>query len=222
MTPKLIWGGLLAACLTNVAHAAIEKGVSDPVTGQEWIRADTLEQGEALGYRAATTAEFSAYLTHGGFGNPSTTQEFFSRSVTSPLMDFTADISLEPAMFGQYGGPNVVMGWLDGSKEQVGAIMHTWGRQLKESEDCWYANSPACYTIFQVNEAAYGTLSEFVAGQHDRYAYGVGGDWAPAARALTQSSGSYYMLSAVPEPSTYALMGIGWLLITCATRKRRA
>jgi len=224
MSPQLIWGGLLAACLANAAHANIVQGAVDPTTGQQWIKASTLAEGEAQGYRAATTAEFSGYLTHGGFGLPSETQEFFSRTVKTPLMGFVADTYVAPSMPYEYSGPGVVMGLLDGSAEQVGAMMNTSGRQL---DYCPGSDYYGCYKSIPVNEAAYGKLSEFAAGQHDRYAYGVGGDWAGALNNLKQAGGgsyplSYFMLSAVPEPATYALMGMGLFLLAGVARKRSA
>jgi hypothetical protein len=45
-------------------------GVRDEATGLTWIKADSLAEGQAQGYRAATSAEFSAFLAHNG--RPST------------------------------------------------------------------------------------------------------------------------------------------------------
>jgi PEP-CTERM motif len=206
---------------SHAAMATIAPGINDPVTGTPWIKASTLEEGLAQGFRLATPQEFSDYLGHGGFGVPSATQEFFTRTASRSLMGFASDTYVPPAMPGQYGGPSVAFGRLAGGVDQLGAIMATSGSQL---DFCPGSNAYNCYKTIYVNEAAFGELSAMAAGQHDRYAYGSGGDWAGALKNLKQADGSYklgyFMISSVPEPRSWMLMGLGLLAISAAGRAR--
>lgn len=218
-----IVAGAVAALLSCGAQADISYGNYDSAAQLKWIKASTLAEGQALGFRAATTAEFSAYLTQGGYGAPSATQEFFSRSVVTPRMGFKEDTFVRPSMPYEYQGSSVSMGWLDGSPNQIGALMNTTGKQ---QSPCYPGDySYQCYSAIYVHEAAYGTLGEMVQGQHDRYAYGVGGDWAGALAEIKQSTGgynlSYFMVaSAVPEPGSLLMMGLGLAGIGALVRRQ--
>lgn len=216
-----IVAGAAMALLSSAAQATITYGNADATTGTNWIKATTLAEGQAQGFRAATTDEFSAYLTHGGFGAPSATQEFFSRTVLSPRMGFATDTYVPPSMIYEYAGPGVTLGLLDGKTTQVGAIMSTTGRQ---QSPCYPGDySYQCYSTIYVNEAAFGSLSEMEAGQHDRYSYGVGGDWKGALSNLKQPDGGYklsYFMVSVPEPSTWMMLSLG--LVGAGLARRRA
>jgi hypothetical protein len=220
---------------SGVAHAAVERGLTDQVTGQSWIRATTVDEGLSLGYHAASTAEFSAYLTNGGFGAESTTQEFFSRTVSKDLMGFASNANLLSIMPYEYGGPSVALGWLNGQSNMVGAMLHTSGSQMTA---CPGGYSYNCYTTIYVNEAAYGTLSEMESGLHDRYSYGAaspnapagygakGGDWVGALAKIKQPDGSYpmsyFMVSSVPEADTLAMLGMGLVAMALTVRRRQS
>jgi PEP-CTERM motif len=202
------------------AQAGISTGVADPVTGQSWIRATTLQEGLDAGFVPASTADFSAYLQHGGFGGPDANQEFWTRTSAAALMGFQADAYVSSSMPYEYSNPSVALGWLNGNTSTLGAILFTTGRQMGA---CPGSYSYGCYSAIYVNEAAYGPLGEFLAGQHDRYSYATNGDWKSALSKVAQGDGTYkagyFMLRAVPEPSTWSLMGLGLVALAWGTRR---
>lgn len=216
------WAGAVSALLSCAAHASVSYGAYDSAAQLTWIKASTLDEGYSLGFRAATAGEFSAYLTQGGFGTPSSTQEFFSRTVVAPRMGFAVDTYVQPSMPYEYNGPAVTMAWLDGGAK-LGALMNTTGKQQSQCYPGDY--NYRCYSAIYVNEAAYGTLGEMLAGQHDGYSYGVGGDWKGALAAIKSSKGDYsldyFMVSSVPEPGSWLMMGLG-LAGLAALQQRKA
>lgn len=221
---RVVLLGALAALgclgLSGQAQAAIDAGLTDPVTGQSWVRATTVQEGLDAGFVVATSADFSAYLKHGGFGGPDANQEFWTRTSAAPLMGFQADAYVNTSMPYEYSNPTVALGWLNGNNNSLGAMLYTTGRQQSA---CPGSYSYGCYSTIYVNEAAFGSLGEFLAGQHDRYSYATNGDWKSALGKVAQGDGTYkagyFMLKAVPEPGTWALMGLGLVALAWGTKR---
>lgn len=212
----------IVAATQSTAFAAIDQGIDDPRTGARWIQADTLAEGTALGYRLATTAEFSDYLLSGGYGTYGA-QQFFSREVSSSRMGFDADtyVRVSDMLRTQYSSPAVTMGRLAGD-DMVGGLLVTSGTALGV---CPNGTSYNCYRTFYAHEGAYATLADLQAGKYDFYSYTDSGDWVGALNNLKQADGTYqlgyFMISNVPEPGTVGLMGLGLAAVAWAARRQR-
>lgn len=200
-------------------------GVVDAQAGLKWIKASSLAEGEALGYRAATSDEFQGLLTHKGW---EPTDGSFRYPGNPASVGFTADASLtssSPAVY-TTNYQDVSAAWLDGgSGGLVGAMFHTHHYQYLPS--CTGGRMPTCYNPqYDSNEAVIGTLSDLQAGAYDSATHTTGSNWSALMNQLPQTEGStslmYYMVAAVvPEPSSYALMGLGLIGVAAATRRQR-
>jgi hypothetical protein len=140
-------GGKSYITVTN-SKVVDHEGVFDSSTGLKWIKATTLEEGQALGYRAATASEFNSLMLGTGWtASPSSEmqwslttgfryEQFYkSSSVSGSNATRSLVYNIAPVSFawdadiqGSYDmglsipGYSVNMGWLDGgSGQQVGA-----------------------------------------------------------------------------------------------------
>jgi hypothetical protein len=217
-------GAFLTLSSVSIAEASVTLAAFDAKTGLRWAKASELREGETQGYRAATTEEFTTYVTNVGFKNAGD-QQFYGASAR-PLLGFASDVTLRSSMEHTYRDPIMSLGWLDGRTDQIGALLYDVGRkqaQCTPSDYIWM-----CFEPFYVHVAAFGSLSEMRAGKHDSYHYTNGGNWASALSQLAYPMNSplrgtynmsYFMVAEGPEPSTWGLVGIG--LLALGVFKRR-
>jgi PEP-CTERM motif len=214
------------------ALASVEYGAKDSRTGASWIQASTPEEGVALGYRMASTSEFASYLSSGGYfaDYPNAPQAF--HALSGSLMGFGSDTwvystsltggSYPPSTHDRFA---VVMGRLAGDGDQAGALLRS---EVTVSMMC---PGPVPYQCGGATSylygATYGGLAELSAGTlAEGYTKGINKVWSGALTNLKQEDGSYTLgyfmtnAAAVPEPSSWMLMGLGLLAISAAGRAR--
>jgi hypothetical protein len=214
------------AAMAGGAQASVEYGRIDGISGLMWIKADTLAEGESLGFRPATSQDFFRYLNNADFHaskyyaaypNPGY-RLYYAGYASNKLMGFNGDIVLnspQPDM----SDISVSMGLLDGDGK-VGALSYV---TILNETRCGQGN-PCPPLTLTVTEAAYGTLAEFETVQADNVLPPLVGDWVAALAQLRQADGTYklghFMVSSVPESGTLPLMMAGLLGMALVARRK--
>jgi hypothetical protein len=231
----------------SITTLSQHEGVYDSLSGLNWIKASSLEEGQALGYRAATSSEFSSLMldkswtaTPSSQGQWSLTTGFDykdSRIVSSNyggtyattssvtnLAPFSfskdATVSLAEHMGEGTGGTDVsvTLGLLDGG---VGQQVAAWLDRDSHNQLCYGSNrTSGCMSAnVHVFSAVVADLQRLKSGAYDTAS---STDWATTLATLPAGqSPSYFMVAAIPEPGTQALMGLGLVGLLLLARHRR-
>lgn len=227
---------------THQASTNTQAGVFDAQSGLQWIKATTLAEGEAMGFRAATSAEFSAFLSHEGWVKRTGTDAVYRVPAQPPI--FTA-YSL-PA-FGSdahmYNGANfperlnfdASIGWLNGvAGGDVGALFTT---VLSNSMPVFNGRSNPVSSIPDeyTRDALLADVKGLAGGAYDSFAPYSQNPWSrflstdpasytlsPVSRIDGQVALSYFMVAAIPEPGSIWMMLMGGMAVSgVASRRRR-
>lgn len=219
-----------SATTANIdAHA----GVFDGKTGLQWVKASTLAEGQALGYRLATADEFRTFLTDKGwtaksgmtdqwaltsgfsYGTSSSYNSPGASSGSSSTVTNLASVSFSPdasaSTSGYLGAAtlSVSLGWLDNGAG--GTLAGAWFDRNDNGGGCSGGRSTYCSSVTAYkHDAAVASFADL-----------PGGDYAAALAKVTPASVSYYMVASVPEPGTLTLMGLGLAGFLLVARRQR-
>lgn len=228
------WQHLLHSETTStlVSHA----GVLDQSLGLYWIKATSLEEGMAQGYRLATAAEFQSLLLDKGWtaddnlgkqwsltsGLNYINSSIFYESHNLVSETSTRESNLANASFNAdatgVGRPgwgsgtlSASLAWLDGGSA---------GLQL----GAWLDNKFTYHIQGAAPQAIDSTVTQYThtaAVDSLEALQGRGGNWAIVTGGVKSSSLSYFMVSSVPEPSAAWTMGLGLLAVGAVSGLRR-
>ncbi len=212
------------------AHA----GVFDAQTGLQWVKASTLAEGQALGYRLATADEFRTFLSDKGWtAKPGMADQWAltsgfsygtSSSYSSPgassgssnsvtnlaSVSFSADASASTSGYLGAATLSVSVGWLDNGAG--GTLAGAWFDRSDSGGGCSGGRSTYCSTVTAYkHDAAVAAFADL-----------PGGDYAAALAKVTPAAVSYYMVSSVPEPGTLVLSTLGLAACVLVARRQRA
>jgi hypothetical protein len=214
-------------------------GVFDTTTGLQWIRATTLQEGQAQGFRLATTSEFRALMLDKGWAAAGVTDQWtftggfsyeeatlstaFGRSSSSSTsVENLASVSFkrDAVAFAPHITLSVTLGLLDsGGQSQVGALFdNEWGFTNSGGSG---SGNWSTETHRYTHDAVLANLSDLESGVYDSSSHATGGNWSGALGGLPQSSVMYFMVANVPEPSSCALISLGLAGGAIMARRRR-
>lgn len=221
--------------ITETPLIAKRAEVIDQQTGLQWIKASSLEEGQAIGYRAATADEFRSLLSSNNWTvNPeaanqwtqSSGLDYRTRSTYSTLGSSSAtyttvsnmpSISFEYDAFGSTWIPEqstvykVSLGLLD---DGVGGVLtgalYTQNRTSSSFQPSASGTSTSSSSTSYTNTAALAPFADLPTGA-----------FASGMSQVNPSALSYYMVASVPEPSTWGLMLLGLAGAVVATRQRK-
>lgn len=213
----------------TTANIDAHPGVWDAQTGLQWIKASTLEEGQALGYRLATADEFRTFLADKGWtAKPEVVDQWAltsgftystSSSYSSPgassgssnsitnlaSVSFTADATVTTA---GYVDVSTSMGWLGNGTG--GTLVGAWFDSKSTGGGCSGGRNTYCSTATTYkHEAALASFADL-----------SGGEFAAVLANVKPSAVSYYMVASVPEPGTLSLMGVGMTGLLAVRRRR--
>lgn len=219
----------------STVHASVLATFTDVRTDMTWEKVTDLQEGLGLGLRGATVAEFSNLMSHvsgwqlqaGKTDEFTTSSGYIYSAWGTPLRTFLiagqdnvyqATTFLSQSLT-ESQSIGVSMGWLNGVTG--GAVGATSEQNLSS-----YGGASL------QGKGAVGSIADLVAGLHDSAPYSaLAGktDWQADLALHAQSAGGYqlnyfYMVQAVPEANSFAMMALGALVLPCAvaaSRKRR-
>lgn len=200
--------GLLALVLVG-GGAAARADFTDAVTGLTWTKQTTLADGEALGFRAATTADFMTLMTNirmtdysgSGFysagwynpGGPGATFESFFEERSQ--YGYSQSYGTTPST-SSFSSAIMSSGWLDGvTHGMIAATASTYGYSMSGAGKGY--------------NAGLLSWSEVEAATADSY-----------YRTVALRTDYFYMVS-VPEPGAAAMMGLGLAALFIVKARRR-
>lgn len=201
---------------TTVAVFDSHAGVVDQQTGLQWIKATTLAEGQAQGYRAATADEFKTLVLDKGWtttGQPNvynlsngisyvdgsvvassgpglnstyTTQNNYNNLGT---ISFTSDASIYVPKFPSYRTTfTASAGWLDGGAAGplVGSMFEAV--QYNFTASCSGGQNVTCVDhVDHRHDAVVATLADLQAGVYDNAGNATGNQWSALASKWPQT-----------------------------------
>jgi PEP-CTERM motif len=219
-----------ATLLSMSAQATVTDAAIDHVTGLKWSYATSVAEAEALGYRAATASDFATFLSDVGLSVDASKQQAIAKLPDGWGMGFDelghtqiGNVTQLSWLNTTLGFPTlkslsatgisannieVNFGWLNGQAGEMGAL----AKYVEyKSPDCPAGMlCPAVMLTQPTYLAGWGAMDELLAGQHSAEASAKGA--TPWSLGLQQSVGAsygYYVVKAVPEPSSALLLGLG-------------
>lgn len=214
---------------THQASTNIKTGVFDEQSGLQWIKATTLAEGGAQGFRAATSAEFSAFLSHEGWVKRTGAGAVYQLPAPTSILTayswpaFGSDAHMyNGANFPEYHNFDASMGWLNGvAGGDVGAIFTTVVSSYMSNCDL-HSNYCSKIPDQTTRDALVADVKSLAGGAYDSFAPYSQNPWSkffstdPASYTLTpvsridgQVALSYFMVAAIPEPGSIWMMLIG-------------
>lgn len=226
--------------VTRVGSVNTQAGVFDSQAGLQWIKATTLAEGEAMGFRAATSEEFHAFLSHQGWETrPGTDAVYRLPAPTSiltaySLPAFGSDAHMyNGANFPELHNFDASMGWLNGvAGADVGAILTT---VVSNSMPIFMGRSnPPLYVSDQYTyDALVADVQRLAGGAYDSFAPYSQNPWsmflstAPSSYTLTPVSRidgqvvlPYFMVASIPEPGSIWMMLMGGMAVIGVASRR--
>lgn len=220
-------------------------GVFDTTSGLQWIKATTLEEGTAQGFRLATADEFRSLMQNKGWASVSglsdqwtLTSGYSYRRVDSygsstytfvesnfAPISFATDATTYVAGKKYFGGPlTVTLGLLEGGNgRQVGAMFDETDNL--GASMCGRTGCQEDHQRYYYHDAVIANLSDLQSGAYNSTSHATNSNWsnlmANLPKTEQEAAVMYFMVAAIPEPSSCILMALGLAGVGLVARLNR-
>jgi hypothetical protein len=202
------------AALTTLTLGSGLQANQDDASGLLWHAFETPVAGEQAGFRAATAQEFAGYLVSAGYGVGA--DGSWSR-VGKPVpvvsgLDLYSSSSNDLAWLGYHDA--AYYGWVD---SKAGRQLVSMSDELRTVCDAQRYCVSTTTSIAKFGDLASALGPTFVPSESNMWRYGD-----LSVSAVKPDAPNFIMVqTAVPEPTTYVLMGLG-LVGIAGVRARRS
>lgn len=241
--PQLLAVLLMGSCMGQAQAQVALSPYQDTKTGLLWVNI-RLADGEAAGFRVATSAEFATLLGDAGWTSQAGAGQQFLLPTANQATPGSTNMALgggwtnyeyenistlQPNIYRySYGSGGLLA---DGNAAAISSDAFTTDQYCKTTASGGTSCTPksVSYTL----KAIIGNFDQLKAGAYDgekKWSATTVHSGALVTGASQDNPGqwiyhslfyqnTYFMIAAVPEPSTWALMGLGLIAVTVAARR---